>query len=170
MKAHYSGMETLKLGKVYHYVHGVCMSVVRSNSCLLCNPIIRILQTLAPAEIRRQSHAGSGGKQQRMLLSCCSIFCPTPAWFISIYPQLNWNYKWSLNLLNTTIQKFDFDFAFILKLYYISAKYNTVHCTVIVIMIVKLRSGSRTRSGAGQVKVRKVQFRPELYPIFGLFT
>ena len=91
----YSGMETPKLGKVYHSVHGVCMSVVRSNSCLLCNPIIRILQTLAPAEIRRQSHAGSGGKQQRMLLSCCSIFCPTPAWFISIYPQLNWNYKWS---------------------------------------------------------------------------
>ena len=37
-------------------------------------------------------------------------------------------------------------------------------------VFVKLRSGSRSRSGAGQVKVRKVQFRPELYPIFGLFT
>ena len=36
--------------------------------------------------------------------------------------------------------------------------------------IVKLRSGSRSRSGEDQVKVRKVKFRPELYPIFGLFT
>ena len=35
-------------------------------------------------------------------------------------------------------------------------------------LIVKPRS--RSRSGEGQVKVRKVQLRPELYPIFGLFT
>ena len=31
--------------------------------------------------------------------------------------------------------------------------------------IVKLRSGSR--SGEGQVRVRRVRFGPELYPIFG---
>ena len=35
------------------------------------------------------------------------------------------------------------------------------------ILIVKLRSMSRSRSGEGQVRVRKVRFGPEQYPIFG---
>ena len=40
-----------------------------------------------------------------------------------------------------------------------------IHCQVVFYSVVKLRS--RSRSGEGKVRVRRVRFGPELYPIFG---